>query len=575
MKLLLPLLIMAPMTLLGQNCYDTFRKEGLDLARRKEYAEAINRYWAALICPGERPANNDLSDLIKDAQNRWVRDLENAVQRERKAYQEALEAKIAAEKARTAEEAARREAETNAQKAKEQGQRAETLRIALLADIVRQKGSKTDALLLSYLAMRLSGADIAPFVNRAFGEAVRDSFTQTFFSNASAVQHLTPFNGGRHLLARTADRALYVLQPDQGITVLLPETDAAGAAVADKTDRLLTWGADGRATLWSSAGAPVARLEGHTEAIRYAAFSPDGRMVATGARDNTARIWDAQGKLLATLTGHTGNVLVVQFSADSRHVLTRAADGKAKIWTTDGQLKGTVGSDNAFIYDGQILPDGETVVALLSDGAVGVWRINGQAIGNAALPQGASAKQVLAAEESGMFWVLAGDRFARKFDKNGQLVASLEHPVPVSGLSVSAEGLVTRADDHVIRVWDRAGKPVRVLRGHRDAIVQTALSANGEYVLSTSKDATARLWDAQGNIVSEWQLGAHLVPARFAADGQSPLLVLNDGKAVARTPLPAERYRQLGTDRLLESPFMQDVIGRYNIQLFEALVPKN
>ena len=48
-------------------------------------------------------------------------------------------------------------------------------------------------------------------------------------------------------------------------------------------------------------------LEGHTDSLCTAEFSPDGKRVATGAWDGTARIWNVKsGELLATLPGHGG-----------------------------------------------------------------------------------------------------------------------------------------------------------------------------------------------------------------------------------------------------------------------------
>ena len=55
------------------------------------------------------------------------------------------------------------------------------------------------------------------------------------------------------------------------------------------------------ARLWEGrSGALLATLEGHTDNIWMAAFSPDGSRVVTAADDHTARLWD--GRSGATLT---------------------------------------------------------------------------------------------------------------------------------------------------------------------------------------------------------------------------------------------------------------------------------
>jgi WD40 repeat protein len=95
---------------------------------------------------------------------------------------------------------------------------------------------------------------------------------------------------------------------------------------------------DNIARLWDSeeSGAEIAVLQGHTNMVLDAAFSPDGKRVIIASGDNTARLWDAQSGVEASvLRGHSSLVLSAAFSANGKRVVTASADSTAKLWDSE------------------------------------------------------------------------------------------------------------------------------------------------------------------------------------------------------------------------------------------------
>ncbi len=88
---------------------------------------------------------------------------------------------------------------------------------------------------------------------------------------------------------------------------------------------------------WDTAtGRAVGGRAGHRAPVIAADISPDGRLVVTGSLDTTARVWDrASGRELRAFEGHAVGVYRVAFLADNRTAVSVDADGVAKVWDTE------------------------------------------------------------------------------------------------------------------------------------------------------------------------------------------------------------------------------------------------
>ena len=157
-----------------------------------------------------------------------------------------------------------------------------------------------------------------------------------------------------------------------------------GLVYSEKLGLLVSTSFDYTAVVWDSGSMKeLKQLIGHNAAVNTAAFSPDGRWLATGGDDNQILLWDVSTlrdpqlePVPILLDGHTAKVVDLAFSADGKYLASASWDRRVGIWDISAlKLKRYLSGHQGPVNTAQFSGDGRYVYSGGADGHIRLWRL--------------------------------------------------------------------------------------------------------------------------------------------------------------------------------------------------------
>ena len=203
-----------------------------------------------------------------------------------------------------------------------------------------------------------------------------------------------------------------------------------------------------------------------------------------------ARVYRLTGGLPVIFRGHTSGVITGDWHPDGSQIVTAGGDAIVRSWNPTNAADGwTASDDREGIRSLKFSPDGSMVATGMSDSTAVIWDAE------------------------------TGDRL--------HTVSGHSEAVRVLAWSPQSDLLATGSDDNSVKIFDIERNRVLVSLAHTDNVTSAEWDVDGNRLLTTSTDRTARVWRIRSVIIQRDTTETFSIAdpptafARFAANGDT------------------------------------------------------